>query len=211
MKKGFSMIELLVVILILGLLATLAVGLFSKQVEKARYAKARTTIAALELAINRYQIDVGSYPPSGTGNLSGPTSFEGSGMLELALLHSMSGNTSAPASNRWQGPYISVKEEDLGNLNGIPLREADPQPAPGEVQFLDPWKSPYRYVRCCGSSSDNYSVNNATRLPSTHPYAATEIWYNPSTFQIVSNGHNGTTFGAPNIGLEDDDVTNFGQ
>src|SRR5690349_494171 len=133
MKKGFSMIELLVVILILGLLATLAVGLFSKQVEKARYAKARTTIAALELAINRYQIDVGTYPPSGTGNLSGPT------------------------------------------------------------------------------SSDNYSVNDATKLPTTHPYAATEIWYNPSTFQIVSNGHNGTTFAAPNIGLEDDDVNNFGQ
>lgn len=210
MKKAFTMIELLVVILILGLLATMAVALFSKQVERARYAKARTTIAALELAINRYQIDVGSYPPSGTGNLSGPTSFQGSGMLELALVHSMSGNTSAPASNRWQGPYIDLKEQDLGTLAGIPIRDADPQPAPGEVQILDPWHTPYRYVRCCGSSSDNYSVNEATQLPSTSPYAATEIWYNPSTFQIVSYGHNGTTLAAPNIGLESDDVTNFG-
>jgi type II secretory pathway pseudopilin PulG len=199
-----------VVILILGLLATLAVGLFSAQVERARYAKARTTIAALELAINRYQIDVGQYPPSGTGNLSGPTSFQGSGMLELALIHSMSGNTSAPASNRWQGPYVDIKEQDLGTLAGIPIRDADPQPAAGEVQILDAWHTPYRYVRCCGSDSDNYSVNNATNQPSSSPYAATEIWYNPSTFQIVSNGHNTVTLPAPNIGLDGDDVTNFG-
>src|SRR5215218_8891467 len=139
MKKAFTMIELLVVILILGLLATIAVAAFSRQVEKARYAKARTTIAALELAINRYQIDVGQYPPSGSGDLTGPTTFEGSGELELALVHSMSGNTSSPASARWQGPYIEIKADDLGNMQGISINQSPTALSAGQIQILDPW------------------------------------------------------------------------
>lgn len=202
------MIELLVVVLILGLLATLAVGVFTTQVERARYAKARQTIAALELAINRYQIDNGSYPPSGSGNPTGPQTFEGNGLLHLALVHSMSGDMNNPASPRWQGPYITIQEDELGNINGTPLVDLNPVPSAGEIQILDPWRSPYRYVRCCGSATDNYDVNGGTLLPIGSPFAA-EKYYNPSTFQIVSKGRNGLTGGPGFAGLEDDDVNNF--
>jgi len=211
MKKAFTLLELLMVVLILGLLATLAVGVFSTQVERARFAKARMTISALELAINRYQIDLGQYPPSGTGVPSGPQTFEGNGLLHLALVHSMSGNQNAPASPRWQGPYIDIKQQELGDINGITLQDLTTQPNQGEIQILDPWYRPYRYVRCCGSSTDEYSVNGGTTLPATSPFAATETYYNPSTFQVVSTGRNGVTLAVPQWGLEEDDVTNFGQ
>jgi prepilin-type N-terminal cleavage/methylation domain-containing protein len=214
MKKAFTLIELLIVVLILSLLATIAVGVFNTQVERARYAAARTTIANLELAITRYQLDTGEFPPSGSSELpalpSSPTDFEGNGLMYVALTRSMSADARNPASRRWQGPYIDVKELNLGDLNGTPLYDdIISTPTIGMVQILDPWGSPYRYVRSTGSSDDNYTVNNATELPSTHPFASTDIYHNASTFQIVSNGRNGTTNNAPSIGLEEDDVNNF--
>lgn len=214
MKKAFTLIELLIVVLILSLLATIAVGVFNTQVERARYAAARTTIANLELAITRYQLDTGEFPPSGSSELPAlpttPADFEGNGLMYLALTRSMSADAANPSSSRWQGPYIDVKELNLGSIDGIPFYDdALTTPTIGMVQILDPWGSPYRYVRSNGSAADNYTVNEATELPSTHPFAATDVFYNASTFQIVSNGRNGTTNLAPGIGLQEDDVNNF--
>ena len=212
MKKAFTLIELMVVVLILGILATLAVGVFTTQVERARYAKARTTIATLELGASRYQIDIGVFPPSGSGIPTGPATFVGCGRLHLALVHSLSGNSNAPGDPRWQGPYIGVQDIDLGDLLGNSLADGTSVTlGQGEIQILDPWHSPYRYVRSSGSTTDNYTVNDATVLPASSPFASTETFYNAGTVQIVSNGRNTVTLAAPNIGKDTDDVTNFGQ
>lgn len=218
MKKAFTLMELLVVVLILGLLATIAVGVFTSQVERARYAAARTTIAAIELATTRYQLDVGEFPPSGSQTASDfPDSppFEGNGFLYLVLTRSINGNTSEPASARWQGPYIDVKKLNLGDINGMPIDDLStgtPVLTSGDIQILDPWGTPYRYVRSAGSDDDNYTVNAATRLPLSNPFAATDIFYNPTTFQVSSKGRNGTTPLAitGEFGTEEDDVNNFG-
>lgn len=210
MKKAFTLMELLVVVLILGILATMAVGVYTNQVERARYAAARTTIAAIELAVTRYQLDVGEFPPS--GSLTPPNRLEGNGWMYLALTRSVNGNTSAPASPRWQGPYIDVKKLHLGDLNGTPVDDLTSATIGiADIQILDPWGSPYRYVRCCGSADDNYTVNDGTKLPASHPFATTDVYYNPTTFQVVSNGRNGQTVTTPAgfRGTEEDDVTNF--
>jgi prepilin-type N-terminal cleavage/methylation domain-containing protein len=215
-KKAFTLVELLVVVLILGLLATLAIGVYTTQVERARVAAAKTTISELELAVSRYQIDLGVFPPS----LSASPVVGGCGLLEEALIHSIGGSAQAPSSPLWKGPYLNVKRENLGDINGLSLELSSP--ARGQIQILDPWKSPYRYVRSgpgngpySSATADSYytAVNNATLQPSSYPYAATETWFNPSTFQIVSKGPNGTTVESPSgqYGLDGfDDVTNFG-
>ncbi len=219
MKKAFTLMELLVVVLILGLLATIAVGVFTSQVERARYAAARTTISAIELAATRYQLDLGEFPPSGSQTPSpGPDSpFQGNGLLYLVLTRSINGNTSEPASARWQGPYIDVKKLNLGDINGIPVDDVTtgtPTTAllPGDIHILDPWGTPYRYVRSSGSADDNYTVNAATELPVTNPFAATDVYYNPTTFQVASKGRNVQTplANTGQFGTQEDDVNNFG-
>lgn len=47
MKRGFTLLELIVVIVILGVMATLAVTQYSKMVEKSRGAEARTALGAI--------------------------------------------------------------------------------------------------------------------------------------------------------------------
>jgi prepilin-type N-terminal cleavage/methylation domain-containing protein len=219
MKRAFTLVELLVVVLILGLLSTIVVGVYTNQVERARVAATRSTIAALELAINRYQIDLGDFPPSGSGSLpyALPTTFEGSGYLQAALMTSLSGQSSAPGSARWQGPYITVKNDRLGNQNGQSL--ADPNLTasidPGNLQFLDAWSQPFRYVRsrsvvAVDGSLDRYDSNGATELPASHPFVTTETYYNPNSFQLVSKGPDSATLAPPSFGTVGNDVTNFG-
>lgn len=66
-QAGFSMIELMVVIVILGILATLVVPQVFGQREQATRQKAVSDITALENAMEMYRLDNGVYPTTEQG------------------------------------------------------------------------------------------------------------------------------------------------
>ena len=83
---GFSLLELLVVMVILGMLAGYVAPKYFAQIGKSETNTARAQIEALEKALDMFRIDTGRYP----------TSEEGL----LALMQQ-------PADeNRWSGPYL---------------------------------------------------------------------------------------------------------
>jgi prepilin-type N-terminal cleavage/methylation domain-containing protein len=61
MKKGFTLLELIVVIIILGILATLGFTQYTKMVEKGRTAEARTILGQLRSAQVAYWQEYGGY------------------------------------------------------------------------------------------------------------------------------------------------------
>jgi len=64
---GLTLIELMVVIIILGVLATFIVPRFMDQPEKARVAKARVEIESLASAVKMFKLDNGFYPSTEQG------------------------------------------------------------------------------------------------------------------------------------------------
>jgi len=66
-QAGFTLIELMVVMVILGILATLVVPRFMDRPEEARRTKAAIDIRALEQALKLYKLDNGSYPTTEQG------------------------------------------------------------------------------------------------------------------------------------------------
>lgn len=83
---GFTLLELLVVIVIIGLLAGLVAPKYFDQVGKSNVKIAKAQIDSLEKALDQYRLDVGAYPNTEQG---------------LAAL------TIKPANlDRWQGPYL---------------------------------------------------------------------------------------------------------
>lgn len=65
-RRGFTLVELLVVIVIIGILAGLTVGGVQVARQAARRAVIKTEIGQLAMALERYKNEVGEYPPDFT-------------------------------------------------------------------------------------------------------------------------------------------------
>lgn len=85
-SHGFTLLELLVVIVIIGLLAGLVAPRYFDQVSKSNTKIARAQIDSLEKALDQYRLDVGTYPATELG---------------LAAL-----NTRPQNLEKWAGPYL---------------------------------------------------------------------------------------------------------
>lgn len=96
-QRGFTLLELLVVLVILGLLAGFVAPKFFKHIGHAEVQTTRDQVDALEKALDQYRIDVGHYPSTEQG---------------LAALMERPGNES-----RWQGPYLrrGLPKDPWGN------------------------------------------------------------------------------------------------
>jgi len=66
-QAGFTLIELMVVVVIIAILAGLIVPRFMGETDKAKQAKAKMQIESLESALKIYKLDNGSYPTTEQG------------------------------------------------------------------------------------------------------------------------------------------------
>ncbi|HEX9626838.1 MAG TPA: type II secretion system major pseudopilin GspG [Acidiferrobacterales bacterium] len=67
MERGFTLIEVLVVVVILGILAALIVPRIMDRPDEARIIAARNDIRAIKSALNLYRLDNGVYPSTEQG------------------------------------------------------------------------------------------------------------------------------------------------
>ena len=94
-QSGFTLIEVMVVVVILGILAAVVVPNIMDEPENARINKAKQDIRALELALDRYKLHNSDYPSSEQG-------------LQ-ALVKKPAGS---PEPRSWKGPYVKKVNDD---------------------------------------------------------------------------------------------------
>jgi general secretion pathway protein G len=92
-QSGFTLIELMVVMIILGLLAALVVPKMFGRVGEAKQKAAAAQIELLGTALDSFRLDVGRYPTSSEG---------------LQALLSM-----PTEAETWNGPYLKKQEVPL--------------------------------------------------------------------------------------------------
>ena len=66
-EKGFTMVELMAVLIILGLLATVLVRNFMGQTDKARVTTTKVNLRLLHSAITQFKMDTGRFPTEDEG------------------------------------------------------------------------------------------------------------------------------------------------
>jgi general secretion pathway protein G len=107
-RHAFTLIELLLVLVILGILAAIVVPKFANRGEQARQTAARTQIAAFSTALSAFEVDNGYYPRGKDG-------------LQ-ALLQKPN---EAP---NWRGPYL----EEQGGIPNDPWQRPYLYECPGK-------------------------------------------------------------------------------
>lgn len=86
-NRGFTLLELLVVIVIIGLLAGYVAPRYFSQVGRSEVQVARAQIDALEKALDQYRLDMRRYPSAEEG-------------LDALMTRPVS------AATEWRGPYL---------------------------------------------------------------------------------------------------------
>ena len=94
-QTGFTLIEVMVVVVILGILAAVVVPNIMDKPDEARISKAKQDVRALEEALNRYKLDNYDYPSTEQGL--------------AALVQQPSGT---PEAKHWKGPYVKKVPND---------------------------------------------------------------------------------------------------
>ncbi|MEM6484054.1 MAG: type II secretion system major pseudopilin GspG [Pseudomonadota bacterium] len=88
-QSGFTMIELLVVLVILGMLAGLVGPRLFDKLDSSKAGTVQTQVKMLKGALQTYRLDIGDYPSTEDG-------------LEALVRQPRSGR----AARRWKGPYL---------------------------------------------------------------------------------------------------------
>jgi len=66
-RKGFTMIEVMAVLIILGLLATLVVTKVASKIDQARVTTTKANLKALHSAVNQFKMDTNRFPSDDKG------------------------------------------------------------------------------------------------------------------------------------------------
>ena len=66
-RKGFTLVELMAVIVIIGLLAAIAAKNFMSSTEKAGATTTKATLKSLHQMVNMFKMDTGRYPTEEEG------------------------------------------------------------------------------------------------------------------------------------------------
>lgn len=199
--SGFTLIEVLAVIVILGILMIVLLPQLMGVQDKAKIKMTRAWINQLQTAIGQYEDHYGDYPPSqflekwgtapNTTNLGGET-------LVLSMW-----------SPDWSGSSLS-EDKFVNTDNDETKRALTKFPKTSLFEIKDEWDNPIAYFhhRDYGREDTYITKSDAAGEGAESRVKAqmnptTKTYYNSTKFQLISAGPDGE-FGT------EDDIGNFG-
>lgn len=130
-QRGFTLIEVMVVVVILGILAAIVVPRIMDRPDEARITKARQDIRALESALNLYRLDNYTYPTTDQGlealtqkPVPEPPRWKEGGYVDRLPM------------DPWQRPYQYLSP---GSRGAIDIYSMGPDGQPGTDDDIGNW------------------------------------------------------------------------
>lgn len=173
--QGFTLIELMAVVLVMAILVAIAMGVTGYVQKRIKITTARAELAAIEVALESYKTDWGYYPATGPKRISFNQVAEGSN--NLILYRAIIG---LPGRKR----YITFPTDGIQSNMAISLLYPG---APGSLGLFDPWGKLWNYYNSPGTAYENVKTNAYAGY--THGGQV-----NARTYDLISYGPDGGTF-----------------
>ncbi|OHB76919.1 MAG: hypothetical protein A2Z34_01045 [Planctomycetes bacterium RBG_16_59_8] len=188
---GFTLIEILVVLLVISILASLVLVSVVSSVDTSRITSTRTMIEQLNASVGRYETIYRDFPPTSLRRrgIAMPNGVNtGIESLLVCLMSKEKG-----------GPYYTPSEESLSNHDKDRLAKTPPDWYFGDAdlrEICDMWGQPFVYFHFRDYEKPendiaNYTFGEQSAVCKPQKSEKTKMHHRPGKFQIWSIGPNG--------------------
>lgn len=164
-KNGFTLLELIVVMAIIGILSTMMIGNFVVSQQRARDAKRKNDLVQIQRALEQYINDKGTYPAESSGKIVGcgsnpasPVACEWGGEFSLGLSPKTIYMIQLPEDIRTGYSYTYRTNSGATAYQLFLALENDEDKDIADYSFVT-----------CGTQPCTYGVSSSNTTPATNP------------------------------------------
>ena len=191
-RAGFTLVELLAVVVVILVLASIMVGVTGYVQKSMAISTTRAQLAAIQAALEMYKADWGFYPPTGPGRISNTGVKESSNNATLFFALSpanSSGNTNCATTNCI---YTIVRQGRKTYLR-FPAAQIQTNSTTALPNICDPWGTPFNYY--CSPNTPYAVLNNyPDPVTGTNTGYAAGGQVNGLTYDLFSYGPDRLTY-----------------
>ena len=119
-KKGFTLVELIIVVTILGILAAIVLPTFQGNVATAKESAAKSDLMAMRTQIEVYKLQHNAYPPGYVSGAGAPIATVSLQLIGTTTLAGQASPSTVPADPFLYGPYLkSLPRNPFNSLSTI--------------------------------------------------------------------------------------------
>jgi prepilin-type N-terminal cleavage/methylation domain-containing protein len=155
-QKAFTIIEMLVVITVIAVLASILLPALSSAQKKAKITKIQSIVDSVTLALKQYRTDFGNYPSADIPGVAGESSAECVYYYSAAAFVAGSSNSVSISA----GPYMEFRLKDLTVTARTTNMDGDGDSDEPLYEVKDPWGNALIYAKPGTHNTNSFDLHS---------------------------------------------------
>jgi general secretion pathway protein G len=119
-NKGFTLVELIIVVTILGIMAAIVIPTFQGNVATAKESASKSNLMTIRTQIELYKLQHNGYPPGYANNAVADIASVELQLIRTTTVNGITSSSTVPSTPFLYGPYLKkIPKNSFNNLSSI--------------------------------------------------------------------------------------------